>query len=192
MTAAQMHGRNPEDVTKQMRDAAKVINLGIMYGMSPHGLSNAIGMSYEQANGFISKFKELRKPLFDYMDKIIEETRKTGYAETMFGRRRYFPDINSKNFILRQAAERAAVNMPIQGTEADLMKLAMVECERELDKLGKDCNILLQVHDSILIECPIELSKKVAETIRNTMENVYKLPLNLKVDIKTANNWGDL
>ena len=192
MTAAQMHGRNPEDVTKQMRDAAKVINLGIMYGMSPHGLSNAIGMSYEQANGFISKFKELRKPLFDYMDKIIEETRKTGYAETMFGRRRYFPDINSSNFILRQAAERASVNMPIQGTEADLMKLAMVECERELNKLGKDCNILLQVHDSILIECPKDLSKKVAEIIRNTMEKVYKLPLNLKVDIKTANNWGDL
>ena len=96
------------------------------------------------------------------------------------------------NFILRQAAERAAVNMPIQGTEADLMKLAMVECERELNKLGKDCNILLQVHDSILIECPKDLSKKVAEIIRNTMEKVYKLPLNLKVDIKTANNWGDL
>jgi DNA polymerase I len=192
MTAAQIYGRNPEDVTKQMRDAAKVINLGIMYGMSPHGLSVAMGMSYEQANGFINKYKELRKPLFDYMESSLEQIRKNGYAETLFGRRRYFPDINSTNFILRQAAERAAVNMPIQGTEADLMKLSMVECEKELEKLHNDCNILLQVHDSILVECPKDISKNVADTIKRVMEEVYKLPLNLKVEVKIADNWGDL
>lgn len=191
-TAAQIYDRNPEDVTKQMRDAAKIINLGIMYGMSPHGLSVAMGMSYEQANNFISKYKELRKPIFDYMEKVLEDTRKNGYAETLFGRRRYFPEIKSSNFILRQAAERAAINMPIQGTEADLMKLAMVRCESELLELNNNSNILLQVHDSILVECPIKDSKSVANIIKKSMEEIYKLPLKLKVEIKIADNWGDL
>lgn len=192
MTAANVYGRSPEDVTKQMRDAAKTINFGILYGMSPHGLSVATKMTREQAQEFIHKYKELRAPLFKYMDEVIEETKAEGYCESMFGRRRYFPDINSRNFILRQAAERAAINMPIQGTEADLMKMAMIKCDKALRDLHNDCKILLQIHDSIIVECPKAVAKQVAKVVQEQMESVYKLPLRLDVEVKTADNWGDL
>jgi DNA polymerase-1 len=121
-TAAQVYHRDPEDVTKQMRRTAKAVNFGILYGMSPHGLSVATGMTYEQAGHFIKEYMNLRKPLMGYLDKLKEQARKDGYVETIFGRRRPMPDIHSSNFAVRAAAERAAINMPIQGTEADLMK----------------------------------------------------------------------
>ncbi|MEI9913801.1 MAG: DNA polymerase I [Candidatus Saccharibacteria bacterium] len=191
-TAAQVYGREQEDVTKQMRRAAKVINFGIIYGMSPHGLSVATGMTRDQAQDFIAKYKELRKPLFDYMDRVVVEVKKVGYAETLFGRRRMFPDINSSNFIIRQAAERAAINMPIQGTEADLMKMAMNKCQEYLLKQHNDCNLLLQIHDSIVVECPDAVADSVADNLKEIMENVYKLPVNLSVDITTGKNWGKL
>ncbi|HXE09927.1 MAG TPA: DNA polymerase I, partial [Verrucomicrobiae bacterium] len=145
-TAAQVYGREQEDVTKQMRRAAKVINFGILYGMSPHGLSVATGMTREQAVEFIDRYKALRKPLFDYMDRILEQARKNGYVETLFGRRRPMPDIKSSNFMVRTAAERAAINMPIQGTEADLMKMAMINTDKLLREKYPDCQLLLQIH----------------------------------------------
>jgi DNA polymerase-1 len=192
LTAAQVYGRELEDVTKQMRRAAKVINFGIIYGMSPHGLSAATGMTHEQAQDFITKYKELRKPLFDYMDRVIEDAKKDGYVETMFGRRRMFPDINSGNFIVRQAAERAAINMPIQGTEADLMKIAMVRCDEYLKEQHNDCHLLLQIHDSILVECPDAVAQELASGLKKIMESVYKLPVKLSVDVITGKNWGEL
>ncbi|HEY4963435.1 MAG TPA: DNA polymerase I [Candidatus Saccharimonadales bacterium] len=192
MTAAQVYGREPEDVTKQMRRAAKVINFGIIYGMSPHGLTVATGMTYEQAQDFINKYKELRKPLFDYMDRLIVEARKTGYVETLFGRRRLLPDLHSNNFIVRQAAERAAINMPIQGTEADLMKMAMIKCEDILKNQHNDCNLLLQIHDSILVECPESVSANLAKLLKQAMEEVYSLPVSLDVDVTIGKNWGEL
>lgn len=192
LTAAQVYGRQLEDVTKQMRRAAKVINFGILYGMSPHGLSVATGMTHEQAQDFITKYKEIRKPLFNYMDRVIEETKKNGYVETLFGRRRMFPDIYSSNFIIRQAAERAAINMPLQGTEADLMKMAMNKCQEFLLEQHNDCNLLLQIHDSILVECPEEVVDNIANNIKDIMENIYKLPVKLSVDVKTGKNWGQL
>jgi DNA polymerase-1 len=190
MTAAQVYGRNPEDVTKNMRRDAKVINFGILYGMSPHGLVAATGMSYEQAKNFIDKYFELRKPLLDYMNHLKEKARKDGYVETLFGRRRPMPDIHSANFMVRQAAERAAINMPIQGTEADLMKLAMIEVEKKIE--GTKCKMLLQIHDSILIECPEEEAKDTATMLRDIMENIYKLPVKLDVDTSIGKNWGEL
>jgi DNA polymerase-1 len=192
MTASQVYGREPEDVTKQMRRAAKVINFGIIYGMSPHGLTTATGMTYEQAQDFINKYKDLRKPLFDYMDKLIVEARKTGYVETLFGRRRLLPDLHSSNFVVRQAAERAAINMPIQGTEADLMKMAMIKCEEILKDQHNDCNLLLQIHDSILVECPKDVSENLAKLLKQAMEGVYELPVSLDVDVSIGKNWGEL
>jgi DNA polymerase-1 len=189
-TAAQVYGRNPEEVTKQMRRDAKVINFGVLYGMSPHGLSIATGMTVVAAKTFIDKYFELRKPLLDYMNYLKEAARKQGYVETLFGRRRPMPDIHSGNFIIRQAAERAAINMPIQGTEADLMKLAMIEVQEKL--IGTDCKQLLQIHDSILIECPEAEADRVAELLKSTMENVYKLPVKLDVDVSVGKNWGEL
>ncbi len=191
-TAAEVFGRNPEDVTQQMRSAAKAINFGILYGMSPHGLSVATGMSRVQATTFIDKYKSLRKPLFDYMDTVLNKAREQGYVETMFGRRRPMPDIHSSNYAIRSAAERAAINMPVQGTEADLMKLAMIQCEAMLIEQHNDCRQLLQIHDSILVECPQEVATEVAKKLQDIMQNVYDLPVRLDVDVKIGDNWGEL
>ncbi|MDB5175832.1 MAG: polA [Candidatus Saccharibacteria bacterium] len=191
-TAAQVYGRELEDVTKQMRRAAKVINFGILYGMSPHGLSIATGMTREQAVTFIERYKALRKPLFDYMDRLLVAAREDGYVETLFGRRRPMPDITSSNFMVRQGAERAAINMPIQGTEADLMKLAMIKAEERLMAEHGNCNMLLQIHDSILVECPEDAAESVAKILKDVMENVYTLAVRLDVDVTTADNWGEL
>lgn len=191
-TAAQVYGRELEDVTKQMRRAAKVINFGILYGMSPHGLAIAAGMTREQAVTFIDKYKSLRQPLFDYMERLLERARKDGYVETLFGRRRPMPDIHSSNFMVRQGAERAAINMPIQGTEADLMKLAMIRVDEQLRFEYPSAKMLLQIHDSILVECPADVAPEVAEMLQTTMQNVYSLPVRLDVDVTTADTWGDL
>ncbi len=189
-TAAQVYGVKPQDVTKNQRRDAKVINFGIMYGMSPHGLSVATGMTRERASDFIKKYFELRKPLLDYMNELKDSARAEGYVETLFGRRRPMPDIKSSNFVVRQAAERAAINMPIQGTEADLMKMAMIEVDKKLATM--EAKQLLQIHDSILVEAPQAEAKRVAEILKETMEGVYKLPVELKVDVSSGKNWGEL
>jgi DNA polymerase I len=191
-TAAQVYGRELEDVTKGMRQAAKVINFGILYGMSPHGLSIATGMTREQAVTFIDRYKLLRQPLFDYMDRLLDQARVNGYVETLFGRRRPMPDIKSSNFMVRQGAERAAINMPIQGTEADLMKLAMIKVDQLLIDQYPDSRMLLQIHDSILIECPAADAEAVATLLKDTMQEIYKLPVRLDVDATIADNWGEL
>lgn len=212
MTAAQVYNRNPEEVTKQMRRDAKVINFGVLYGMSPHGLSVATGMTMTAAKTFIDKYFELRKPILDYINSLKDKARNDGYVETMFGRRRPTPDVHSSNFVVRQAAERAAINMPIQGTEADLMKMAMIAVQQKLDKSsvsshqspGKphetrdrrrktsSCKMLLQIHDSILVECPKEQAESTAELLKDTMENIHKLPVKLTVDTSIGHNWGEL
>ena len=191
-TAAQVYERQLEDVTKQMRQAAKVINFGILYGMSPHGLAIAADMNFEQATTFIKRYKELRQPLFDYMDSVLDKARTDGYVETLFGRRRPMPDITSSNFMVRQSAERQAINMPIQGTEADLMKLAMIQVDEILARDFPGCRQLLQIHDSILIECPQKDASAIAKILKNTMESVYELPVRLDVDVTIGDNWGEL
>jgi DNA polymerase-1 len=191
-TAAQVYGRELEDVTKQMRRQAKVVNFGILYGMSPHGLAVAAGMTFEQAQAFIKRYKELRQPLFDYMDRVKEQAIKDGYVATLLGRRRPMPDIHSSNFVVRQAAERAAINVPIQGTEADLVKLAMTRVDQKLRDQHNDCHMLLQIHDSILVECPAEVADRIADLLKEEMEAVYELPVKLTVDTTIGDNWGEL
>ncbi|MDZ7744404.1 MAG: DNA polymerase I [Candidatus Saccharibacteria bacterium] len=189
-TAAQVYNRQPDEVTKSMRRDAKVINFGVLYGMSPHGLSIATGMTRDAAQHFIEKYFELRKPLLEYMNHLKEKAREDGYVETLFGRRRPMPDIHSSNFAVRQAAERAAINMPIQGTEADLMKMAMIEVQKKLE--GTPCKQLLQIHDSILIECPESEAEGMADMLKTTMESIHTLPVKLDVDVVTGKNWGEL
>ncbi|HZJ34490.1 MAG TPA: DNA polymerase, partial [Candidatus Angelobacter sp.] len=189
-TASDVYGVPMDDVTKLQRRNAKVINFGVLYGMSPHGLSAATGMSFIEAKKFIDQYFELREPIRKYINNTLDHARIDGYVETYFGRRRPTPDVISSNFMVRAAAERAAANMPIQGTEADLMKLAMIEVDKNLNGLGEQ---LLQVHDSILVECPIENADKVAEILRTTMENIApELKIKLKVDISTGDSWGQL
>jgi DNA polymerase-1 len=190
-TAAQVYGRELEDVTKTMRRDAKVINFGILYGMSPHGLSAATGMTFAAAKQFIDKYFELRKPILEYMNKLKETAKKQGYVETLFGRRRPMPDIHASNFIVRAGAERAAINMPIQGTEADLMKMAMIKVQDYLDNI-ENVYMLLQIHDSILIEAPEEQADEIARNLKEIMEGVYKLPVKLTVDTHIGKTWGEL
>lgn len=188
-TAAQIYGREPEDVTKTMRRDAKVINFGILYGMSPHGLVAATGMTYAAAKQFIDAYFELRKPLLSYIDSLKEQAKTQGYVETLFGRRRPTPDIKSNNFVVRKAAERAAINMPIQGTEADIMKLAMVAVD---DQLPPGAVQLLQIHDSILVECREADAEAVAAMMKSTMESIYELSVRLDVDTAIGQHWGEL
>lgn len=188
-TAAEVLNIPLEQVTKQQRREAKAVNFGILYGMSPHGLSAATGMTRDDAKAFIDRYFELRSPIKAYMDKTAEQGLRDGYVETIFHRRRPTPDLKSSNFMVREGAKRAAINMPIQGTEADLMKIAMLNVEEALDDLGQQ---LLQIHDSILVECPKENADKVAKILKETMENVHKLPVKLKVDVSVGENWGEL
>lgn len=189
-TAAEANGVPMDQVTKEQRRAAKVINFGVLYGMSPHGLSVATGMSLSEAKQYIDRYFELRAPIRKYIDETLKKAQDDGYVETFYGRRRPTPDVNSSNFIVREAARRQAANMPIQGTEADLMKLAMLKLDEKLDGFGEQ---ILQVHDSVLVECPSENAKKVAEILRETMESIAPdLAVRLKVDVKVGSNWGEL
>ncbi|HKX73643.1 MAG TPA: DNA polymerase I [Candidatus Saccharimonadales bacterium] len=188
-TAAEVYGVPLEEVTKAQRSRAKTVNFGVLYGMSPHGLAVATGMTFGEAKEFITKYFELRAPIRNYMEKIIKRAEIDGYVETIFGRRRPTPDLKSSNFAVREAAKRAAINMPIQGTEADLMKLAMIKVEEVLEGLGQQ---ILQVHDSILVETPTANAEKVSTLLKETMEGIYELPVKLKVDVKTGANWGEL
>lgn len=190
MTAAQVYGRDPEDVTKNMRREAKVVNFGIMYGLSTHGLVAATGMTYEQAKKFIDKYFETRPTLKNYIESVKEQAREDGYVETMLGRRRPTPDIKSSNFAVREAAMRAAVNMPFQGSAADIMKLAMITIHEKLKDTS--AKMLLQIHDSVLVECPAEEGDSIAKILKDTMESAYKLPVELTVDTTIGKNWGEL
>lgn len=189
-TASEVYGVPIDEVTKNQRRAAKVINFGVLYGMSPHGLSIATGMDHAQAKQFIDQYFELRAPIRKYLDETLQKAKVDGYVETYYGRRRPTPDINSGNAMVRQAAERAAANMPIQGTEADLMKRAMLRVDENLGDLGKQ---ILQVHDSILVECPADNAEKVAGILSDVMESIApELPVKLKVDVSIGHNWGEL
>lgn len=188
-TAADVYGIPIDQVDKNQRRDAKVINFGVLYGMSPHGLAAATGMSFMDAKKFIDDYFRLRAPIRKYIDDTIAKAKNDGYVETYFGRRRPTPDVKSSNFMVRSGAERQAANMPIQGTEADLMKMAMLKVEQEIDGFGVQ---VLQIHDSILVECPEENEDKVKEILRETMENIYpELGVILKVDTSSGKNWGE-
>jgi len=189
-TAAEVYGVAMEDVTKLQRRAAKVINFGVLYGMSPHGLAAAAHMSFSEAKQFIQHYFAVRAPIRAYLDSTLERAREQGYVATYFGRKRPTPDVKASNFIVRQAAERAAMNMPIQGTEADLMKLAMIRMEEKLQGLGEQ---VLQVHDSILVECDPERVDDVSALLKCEMEAIApELPIRLKVDVSVGKNWGEV
>lgn len=189
-TAAEAYGVAIGDVTPDMRRHAKVINFGVLYGMSPHGLAAATGMTFSKAKEFIERYFRVRQPIRNFIDMTLEKAKTEGYVETLFGRRRPTPDVNSRNFIAREAAKRAAANMPIQGTEADLMKMAMLRVENEL---GEICQQVLQIHDSIMVECDPEDAEKVGKSLKHLMETIYPdLGVKIKVDVKSGRSWADL
>jgi len=189
-TASDAYGIPQDQVTKEQRRAAKVINFGIIYGMSAKSLADGTGMTFYQAKDFIDRYMQLRAPIADYLKAQLEHGRKFGYVETFFGRRRPTPDLAAPNFLIRAAAERAAANMPIQGTEADLMKRAMITVDKALPEGAK---LVLQIHDSLMVECDEAQADEVAKILKDKMENVAPdFKVKLAVDVKTANNWGEL
>ncbi|MBR3253240.1 DNA polymerase I [Candidatus Saccharibacteria bacterium] len=179
-----------DKVTKNQRRAAKVINFGILYGMSVKGLSDAAKMPIYEAKKFIDNYFELRAPIKKKLEEILKQAREEGYVETFYGRRRPTPDVKSSNFIIRQAAERAAQNMPIQGTEADLMKRAMIKVDKALPR---NAELIMQVHDSLIVECDKDTAKEVSEILKSEMESVApELKVKLAVEISIGKNWGEL
>ena len=193
-TAAEVFNIPMEQVTKSQRRAAKIINFGVMYGMSPKGLSDAADMSFMEAKQFIDDYFKVRQPIKNYLDRTLEQARNLGYVETFFGRKRPTPDVKSANYIVRTAAERAAQNMPIQGTEADLMKRAMIQVDKMLStKFMGRADLVLQIHDSLIIECDNEVRDEVAKGLVEIMEGVApELPIRLKADVSVGENWGEL
>ena len=191
-TASEMFNIPLDEVSKDQRRAAKVINFGVLYGMSAHRLASELGTNYYEAKHFIDNYFNSRKPIADFIQKTLLKAEQEGYVETFYGRQRPTPDIKSSNFIIRETAKRAAANMPIQGTEADLMKRAMIKIHKKITKTGLGDQIL-QIHDSILIESPKENATKIVEILKYEMENIApELPINLKVDINIGQNWLDI
>ena len=191
-TASEMFNIPLDEVSKDQRRAAKVINFGVLYGMSAHRLASELGTNYYEAKHFIDNYFNSRKPIADFIQKTLLKAEQEGYVETFYGRQRPTPDIKSSNFIIRETAKRAAANMPIQGTEADIMKRAMIKIHKKITKTGLGDQIL-QIHDSILIESPKENAAKIAEILKYEMENIApELPINLKVDINIGQNWLDI
>ena len=189
-TAAQIYGIDAKDVTKTQRSSVKEVNFGIMYGLGPHALSQSTGMSFGEAREFIAKYFEIRPKLKEYIETTKKMAAEQGYVETLLGRRRPTPDVQSSNFVVREAAYRAAVNMPLQGSAADIMKMAMIAVAGKLDK---DSKMLLQIHDSLILEVPKAKAQTVGKMVKDIMENTYtKLPVRLKADVSTGQNWGEL
>jgi len=189
LTAAEMFDIKPNEVTKDQRYAAKTINFGVLYGMNPHGLSVATGFDYDKAREFIDRYFSLRKGVAEYIAKIKKMAHDDGYTETIFGRRRPCPDVRSSNFAIRAAAERAAVNMPLQGTAADMMKLAMISIHK---KLPVGANLLLQIHDELIVECDKTSASAVEKIMKREMENVYKFKVPIEVEVRQGSSWGNL
>jgi len=190
-TAARVYGVPENKVTKEMRRTAKVVNFGIVYGVSAHGLQRQSTLSYGEARDFIDKYFQTHDGIRKYLDDVVKVARERGFAETLFGRRRYLPELTSGNFAVRNSGERMAANMPIQGTAADLIKLAMIEIDKGLADISQNTRMILTVHDELVFEVPEADVKQVSEFVKIKMENVVKLDVPVTVEIGVADNWGD-
>jgi len=191
-TAAQVFGVEPSKVTPEMRRVAKTVNFGVIYGMSDYGLEQATGLSREEAAGFIAAYFEKYPGVKHYLESTKEKARKDGYVQTILGRRRAIPEINASNRQVREAAERMAINMPVQGTSADIIKVAMINLEREIAKRRLKSKMLLQVHDELIFEVPEAEGKETGQLASELMSGAMELSVPLKVDIKTGPNWGEM
>jgi DNA polymerase I len=190
-TAAEINKVTPSQVTEKMRSSAKALNFGVIYGMSVFGFSEAAGIERDDARKFIDEYMSKFGGIASYMRETKEFVKKNGYVETELGRRRYIPEINSPNFQVQNAAERMAINMPIQGMAADIVKLAMIKVSQEYEN-NSDIRMLLQVHDEIILEVRESIADEVAQKVKEIMENVYQLRVPLVANIKVGDNWGEI
>ena len=191
-TAALVFGVKDEEVTPQMRSQAKAVNFGIIYGMSEFRLSKDIGMSIQEARNFINKYFETYPEVKTYMDEVVEVCKKQGYVSTLLNRKRYIPTINDKNFMVRQQAQRYAMNTPIQGTGADILKLAMIEVDKALKVHHLKSQMILQVHDELIFDVFEDELEEVMSLVKEKMENCIKMDVPLIVEGNYAKNWCEL
>lgn len=191
-TAALVFGVKDEEVSPQMRSQAKAVNFGIIYGMSEFRLSKDIGMSISEARDFINKYFETYPEVKTYMDEVVETCKKQGYVSTLLNRKRYIPTINDKNFMVRQQAQRYAMNTPIQGTGADILKLAMIEVDKALKEKHLKSQMILQVHDELIFDVFEDELEEVMSLVKEKMENCIKMDVPLIVEGNYAKNWCEL
>ena len=191
-TAAKVYSIGQESVTREMRDTAKMINFGIIYGMGEFGLSSRTGLSRSDASEFIETYYQKYPGIKMWQDQTLENTRKNGYAETLLGRRRYLPGILHRNFQVRTATEREAINMPIQGTAADIIKVAMIQLHAELQEKKLSSKMVLQVHDELIYECPKNEVEIIKEMLARIMPSSLDLAVPLKVDLKQGTTWASM
>ena len=190
-TAAQVFGVSMDSVTPLQRRHAKAVNFGIVYGISEFSLAEDIGVSRYEAREYIDSYLANYQGVRSYMKQVVADAREIGYTQTLYGRRRYIPELKSSNFNIRSGAERIALNTPIQGTAADLIKLAMIRVEKALNEQYPQAQLLLQVHDELIVECPEEMASDVAELISREMNTVAQLSVPLTAEAKIGKSWYD-
>jgi len=192
-TASAINGVGLDKVTKEMRSAAKAINFGLLYGQGPHGLAQTAGLSYTEAKKFIDQYFKNFSHIKKYIDEALKQAREEGYVETILGRKRWLPEINSSVAMIAKAAERVAVNAPLQGSSADIIKLAMIKIDNLINKkFGDEIKLILQVHDELVFEMDKNLVKSVVPTLQEIMCSVVKLKVPLVVDAKIGDNWDEM
>jgi DNA polymerase-1 len=191
-TASKIFGIPVDKVTSEMRRNAKTVNFGVVYGMSDYGLEQATNLSREGASQFIALYFEKYPRVKEYLEVTKEQARKLGYVQTMLGRRRYLPEINSSNRMVREAAERMAINAPVQGSSADIIKIAMINLHREMGKRNFKSKMLLQIHDELLFEVSEEEVTEMKSLINDFMPRAIELCVPVKVDIKLGRNWAEM
>ena len=189
VTAAQVFGVAPEQVTSLQRRHAKAVNFGIVYGISEFSLADDIGVSRWEAKDYIDSYLAHYSGVRTYMKQVVVDARECGYTETLYGRKRHIPELKASNFNIRQGAERMALNTPIQGTAADIMKLAMIRVENALNAHYPEAKLLLQVHDELIVECPEVIAPQVAELVSREMTHVAELRVPLQADAKWGSSW---
>lgn len=189
ITASQVFKVPVEEVSKQLRSKAKAVNFGIVYGISEFGLAEQIDIKRNEAKQYIEQYLETYHGIKEYMNNIVEEAKRKGYVSTEFGRRRYIQELNSKNYMVRKFGDRAAMNTPIQGTAADIMKIAMIKVYKKLKERNLKSKVVLQIHDELLIETLLEEIDEVKEILKVSMESAAKLAVPLKVEVEEGKNW---
>jgi len=191
-TASKIFGIPRNEVTPEMRRNAKTVNFGVIYGMSDYGLEQATNLSREEASQFIALYFEKYPRVKEYLEATKEQARKLGYVQTVLGRRRFLPEINSANRMVREAAERMAINAPVQGSSADIIKIAMINLYREMERRNLKSKMLLQIHDELLFEVPEKEVEEMKSLVTDIMSRAVELCVPVKIDIKLGRNWGEM
>jgi len=191
VTASQVFGVPVDEVTSLHRFRAKAVNFGIVYGISAFSLANDVGVMPKEAKVYIDNYLEKYSGVREYMTDIVESAKKLGYVSTLFGRRRYLPELKSHNFNTRSFGERVALNMPIQGTAADIMKIAMINVSNRLHSEGLSAKLILQVHDELIVECPESEAESASTILREEMEGAAKLSVPLIAETHAGKSWFD-